>query len=85
MTESAETETGAPSGLVQSHISTAILVLGRMERLSCLGLLLLGLEVKNMALIINGSMAVLADKLYLLMEIFGPDFSLDYFISRGKI
>lgn len=34
--------------------------------MSCLELLLFGLEVKTMALIIDGSMPVLADKLYLL-------------------
>lgn len=82
--EVAETGTGAPSGLFQSHISTAILILGRMESLSCLVFLLFVSEVKKMAAIINGSMAVLAGKLCLLL-IFGPDFSLDYYISQGKI
>lgn len=35
-----------------------------------------------MVLIFNGSMSVIADK---LMGIFGPDFSLDYYINQGKI
>lgn len=65
-------------------MSTAILAWGRIESLSCLEFLLFELEVKNTAVIINGSIAVLADKLYLLL-IFGPDFSLDYYISQGKI
>lgn len=38
-----------------------------------------------MALIVNGSIAILLDKLYLLMGIFAPDFSLDYYIIQGKI
>lgn len=42
-----KTVTAAPSGFIQSHISTTILVRGRMESLSCLKLLLFGLEVKG--------------------------------------
>lgn len=53
--------------------------------MSCPELLGFGSELKSMALIVNGSIAILLDKLYLLMGIFAPDFSLDYYIIQGKI
>lgn len=53
-----------------------------MASLSCLELLPLGLQIKPWHRLLMA--AVLADKLYLLIGSFGPDFSLDYYISQGK-